>query len=223
VIVGSAARRRSTGAVARSTRLAGSRRVSRSCGRVRCRHLRFSTPRGCSGRRRGPARLPSRSLTDRAFGCWPVELLERTGVRCSWTFPERERPAVLQGASQRSGATLRPGFASLPRRSASPRRSTQRQQSSRRGEARRDEPTGRSSVRCCRLRHVLGRPSAVVAGQVAPASRARFREKPEVVALLSLARSGSDARVRAAELATKAGGLVGARFRAKCDQGGSGP
>ena len=174
------------------------------------------------GPQKGAGAAAVEELTDR-LRLLAVELLERTGVDVR-DLPGAGAAGGLAGGLAALGATLRPGFAVVAE-AVGFATALDAAAAVVTGEGRLDETslTGKVVGEVLSAAARLGRPSAVVAGQVAPGLQGALPGEPEVVALLSLARSGSDARVRAAELATKAGGLVGARFRANVTRWGSGP
>jgi glycerate kinase len=173
------------------------------------------------GPQKGADAAAVQELTDRLRRL-AVELLERTGVDVR-ELPGAGAAGGLAGGLAALGATLRPGFAVVAE-AVGFVAALEGAAAVVTGEGRLDETSlaGKVVGEVLSAAARLCRPAAVVAGQVAPGLQGALPGEPEVVALVSLARSGSDARVRAAELATHAGALVGGRFRSNMTGWGGG-
>jgi glycerate kinase len=174
------------------------------------------------GPQKGAGAAAVEELTDRLRRL-EVELRERTGVDVC-ELPGAGAAGGLAGALAALGATLRPGFAVVAE-AVGFAAALEHASAVVTGEGRLDETsfTGKVVGEVLSAAARLDRPAAVVAGDVAPGLQRALPGEPEVVALVSLAPSGSDARSRAVELATQAGALVGVRFRSNVTRWGQGP
>lgn len=141
-----------------------------------------------------------------------AELQERTGVDVR-ELSGAGAAGGLAGGLAAIGATLRPGFAVVAE-AVGFAAELERSAAVVTGEGKLDDTSlaGKVVGEVLAAAARLPRPAAVVVGQAARGIAGELPGDPEVVELVTLARSGSDARDRASELATEAGRLIGGRL-----------
>jgi glycerate kinase len=158
----------------------------------------------------GPGEIEE--LTDR-LRLFARELAERTGVDVA-TLPGAGAAGGLAGGLGAIGAVLRPGFGVVAE-AVDFHGELRRAGAVVTGEGCLDETSlaGKVVGEVLSAAARLGRPAAVVAGEVAASLGRALPGNPGVVELVSLARSAQDARDRAAQLAIEAATLIGGRLQ----------